>query len=329
TDGVILVTLILFLFLGNVRSALIVTITIPFSLLFAAILLDLRHIPANLLSLGALDFGMVVDGSVVMVENILRHSELGRGKKSFTQMVATAAHEVQKPVFFARIIIIASYLPIFTLQRVEGRLFRPMAWTVAFALLGALIFALLIAPVLCTLLFQDEIKEWKNPVLHFLQERYARTLDWCFDHLKLTLGLGVAALAVMLFLAFSGIVGSEFLPHLDEGAIWVRGTLAPSTGPSASLALSNEARRKLANFPEVTKVVSQLGRPDDGSDASGFYNTEFFVDLLPRSKWRAEYKTKDELIAAMDKELSKFPGVDWNFSQPISDNVEEAISGVK
>jgi heavy metal efflux system protein len=329
TDGVILVTLILFLFLGNVRSALIVTVTIPFSLLFAAILLDLRHIPANLLSLGALDFGMVVDGSVVMVENILRHSELGRGKKSFVQMVATAAHEVQRPVFFARIIIIASYLPIFTLQRVEGRLFRPMAWTVAFALLGALIFALLIAPVLCTLLFKDEIKEWKNPVLHFLQTRYAQHLDWCFDHLKITLGLGIAALAVMLFLAFSGIVGSEFLPHLDEGAIWVRGTLAPSAGPSASIALANAVRRTLASFPEVTQVVSQLGRPDDGSDASGFYNTEFFVDLLPRSKWRAEYKTKDELIAGMDKELTKFPGVDWNFSQPISDNVEEAISGVK
>jgi heavy metal efflux system protein len=329
TDGVILVTLILFLFLGNVRSALIVTITIPFSLLFAAILLDLRHIPANLLSLGALDFGMVVDGSVVMVENILRHSELGRGKKSFIQMVATAAHEVQRPVFFARIIIIVSYLPIFTLQRVEGRLFRPMAWTVAFALLGALIFALLIAPVLCTLLFKDEIKEWKNPVLHFLQERYARTLDWCFDHLKFTLGMGLVALALMLFLAFSGVVGSEFLPHLDEGAIWVRGTLAPSAGPTASIALANEVRKTLSNFPEVTQVVSQVGRPDDGSDASGFYNTEFFVDLRPRSKWRAEYKTKDELIAGMDQQLSRFPGVDWNFSQPISDNVEEAISGVK
>ncbi len=168
TDGVLLVTLILFLFLGNVRSALIVTITIPFSLLFAAILLDLSKIPANLLSLGALDFGMVVDGSVVMVENILRHSEFGRGKKTFLEMIGTAAHEVQKPVFFARIIIIVSYLPIFTLQRVEGRLFRPMAWTVAFALLGALLFALLIAPVLCTFLFKDNIKEWRNPFLHFL-----------------------------------------------------------------------------------------------------------------------------------------------------------------
>ncbi len=329
TDGVLLVTLILFLFLGNVRSALIVTITIPFSLLLAAILLDLSHIPANLLSLGALDFGMVVDGSVVMVENILRHTEIGRGKKTLLEMIATAAHEVQKPVFFARIIIIVSYLPIFTLQRVEGRLFRPMAWTVAFALLGALLFALLIAPVLCTFLFKDDIKEWRNPVLHFVQERYAGTLEWCFDHLKFTLGMGIFGLAVMLFLAFGGVIGSEFLPHLDEGAIWARGTLAPSTGPSSSIDFARQARLVLANFPEVKQVVSQVGRPDDGSDASGFYNTEFFVDLLPRSKWRPQFATKEELIAEMDKELSRFPGVDWNFSQPISDNVEEAVSGVK
>ncbi len=329
TDGVLLVTLILFLFLGNVRSALIVTITIPFALLFAAILLDLSHIPANLLSLGALDFGMVVDGSVVMIENILRHAEYGRGKKTFIELIGTAAHEVQRPVFFARVIIIVSYLPIFTLQRVEGRLFRPMAWTVAFALLGALLFALLVAPVLCTLLFKDEIKEWRNPVFHWLQQRYGRLLEWCFSHLKLTLGLGVAALAGMLLLGFSGAIGSEFLPHLDEGAIWVRGTLAPSTGPSAGIALSRAARRALARFPEVKQIVSQVGRPDDGSDASGFYNTEFFVDLLPRSRWRVEFKTKDDLIAAMDAELNKFAGVDWNFSQPISDNVEEAVSGVK
>ena len=329
TDGVLLVTLILFLFLGNVRSALIVTFTIPFSLLFAAILLDLSHIPANLLSLGALDFGMVVDGSVVMVENILRHTEFGKGHKTFLEMIATAAHEVQKPVFFARIIIIVAYLPIFTLQRVEGRLFRPMAWTVAFALLGALMFALLVAPVLCSFLFKGEMKEWRNPVLEFMRERYSRTLDWCFDHLRFTLGMGSAAFAVMLFLAFSGIIGSEFLPHLDEGAIWVRGTLAPSTGPSSSIAMSKQARLVLADFPEVKQIVSQVGRPDDGSDASGFYNTEFFVDLLPRSKWRSQFKTKDELIAAMDKQLEKFPGVDWNFSQPISDNVEEAVSGVK
>src|SRR5271169_2254633 len=313
TDGVLLVTLILFLFLGNVRSALIVAVTIPFSLLFAAILLDLRHIPANLLSLGALDFGMVVDGSVVMVENILRHASFGDRKKSFMETIAAAAHEVQRPVFFARVIIIVSYLPIFTLQRVEGRLFSPMAWTVAFALFGALVFALLIAPVLCSFLFSAEIKEWRNPVLEWLNRTYGRSLDWCFDHMKLTLSMGLLALAAMLFFAFSGIIGSEFLPHLDEGAIWVRGTLAPSTGPTAGIALANQVRLMLAAFPEVTQVVSQVGRPDDGSDASGFYNTEFFVDLRPREEWRPEFHgAKDQLIAAMDKELQEFPGVDWN-----------------
>jgi len=330
TDGVLLVTLVLFLFLGNVRSALIVAVTIPFSLLFAAILLDLRHIPANLLSLGALDFGMVVDGSVVMVENILRHTSFGDHKKTFREIVAIAAHEVQRPVFFARIIIIVSYLPIFTLQRVEGRLFSPMAWTVAFALLGALIFALFVAPVLCNFLFSRELKEWRNPVLEWLNRSYGRTLDWCFDHLKFTLAMGLLALGLMLFFALSGIIGSEFLPHLDEGAIWVRGTLAPSTGPSSSIEMSKRARIVLADFPEVTQVVSQVGRPDDGSDASGFYNTEFFVDLRPREEWRSQFHgKKDELIAAMDQELQQFPGVDWNFSQPISDNVEQAVSGVK
>ena len=330
TDGVLLVTLVLFLFLGNVRSALIVAITIPFSLLFASILLDLRNIPANLLSLGALDFGMVVDGSVVMVENILRHASFRDHQKPFREVVAAAAHEVQKPVFFARIIIIVSYLPIFTLQRVEGRLFSPMAWTVAFALLGALVFALFIAPVLCLYLFRGGIKEWRNPVLEWLNRSYSRSLDWCFDHLKVTLALGLLAAGFMLFLAFSGIIGSEFLPHLDEGAIWVRGTLAPSTGPSASIDMAKRARLLLATFPEVTQVVSQVGRPDDGSDASGFYNTEFFVDLRPRAEWRSEFHgNKDELIAAMDQKLQLFPGVDWNFSQPISDNVEEAVSGVK
>jgi heavy metal efflux system protein len=329
TDGVLLVTLILFLFLGNVRSALIVTITIPFSLLFAAILLDLNHIPANLLSLGALDFGMVVDGSVVMVENILRHMEFVGRRTSFLETIGIAAHEVQKPVFFARIIIIVAYLPIFTLQRVEGRLFRPMAWTVAFALLGALLFALVIAPVLCSLAFKGTIKEWKNPGLELLNQYYRSTLDWCFAHLKFTLAMGLVVVAIMLFLGFGGVVGSEFLPHLDEGAIWVRGTLAPSSGPTAGIELARKGRHILASFPEAKQVVSQVGRPDDGSDASGFYNTEFFVDLWPREKWRSQFSAKDQLIAAMNEALNKLPGVDWNFSQPISDNVEEAVSGVK
>jgi cobalt-zinc-cadmium resistance protein CzcA len=331
TEGIILVIIVLFLFLGNVRGALIVSLTIPFSLLFASICLDLRHIPANLLSLGALDFGMVVDGAVVMVENIVRHLSHQR-KQSMTpaEQIREAAHEVQRPVFYAIGIIITAYLPIFTLQAVEGRLFRPMAWTVAFALLGALVFSIIIAPVLSSLLFSGGASEWRNPVMEWLADRYRHAARWAIEHRWVTLGGAGFALLLALFLGLSGVIGSEFLPHLDEGAIWVRGTLAPSTGPTESLRIMNQARVVLSSFPEVTQVVSQTGRPDDGTDVTGFFNTEYFVDLKPKSEWRGVFKqNKDELIGAMDRELEKMPGVIWNFSQPISDNVEEAVSGVK
>jgi heavy metal efflux system protein len=331
TEGIILVVVILFLFLGNVRGALIVSLTIPFSLLFASICLELRHIPANLLSLGALDFGMVVDGTVVMVENIVRH--LGRRRadsSSPMEQIREAAHEVQRPVFYAIGIIITAYLPIFTLQAVEGRLFKPMAWTVAFALLGALIFSMVVAPVLSSFLFWKGAREWHNPVMVWITDRYRHSATWAIEHRHVTVGVAVCALLLAGFLGLSGVIGSEFLPHLDEGAIWVRGTLAPSTGPTTGVATMNKARVILASFPEVTDVVSQVGRPDDGTDSTGFFNTEYFVDLLPKEKWRpAFHKNKDELIGAMNRELEKMPGVLWNFSQPISDNVEEAVSGVK
>jgi heavy metal efflux system protein len=331
TEGIILVVVILFLFLGNVRGAIIVSLTIPFALLFASICLDLNHIPANLLSLGALDFGMVVDGAVVMVENIVRH--LGRRRGDSTtpmEQIREAAHEVQRPVFYAIGIIVTAYLPIFTLQAVEGRLFKPMAWTVAFALLGALIFSMLIAPVLASFLFWKGAHEWHNPVMSWITDRYRHSATWAIEHRSVTISVALGALVLAGYLGLSGVIGSEFLPHLDEGAIWVRGTLAPSTGPTASIATMNQARIVLAAFPEVTKVISQAGRPDDGTDATGFFNTEYFVDLLPKEKWRpAFHQNKEELIAAMDRELVKVPGVLWNFSQPISDNVEEAVSGVK
>jgi cobalt-zinc-cadmium resistance protein CzcA len=331
TEGIVLVVVILFLFLGNARGAIIVALTIPFALLFAAICLDLEHIPANLLSLGALDFGMVVDGSVVMVENIVRHLSHAR-KPGLTvdQQIRDAAHEVQRPVFYARGMIITAYLPIFTLQAVEGRLFRPMAWMVSFALLGALVFSLLLAPVLSSLAFSKGASEWENPVMTWLTNRYRQAVTWAIEHRTVTFSLAAAAIALAFFLGFSGAIGSEFLPHLDEGSIWVRGTLAPSTGPTESLRVMNEARLKLATFPEVLKVVSQTGRPDDGTDTTGFFNTEYFVDLKPKADWRPVFKeNKEELIAAMDRELEKTPGVLWSFSQPISDNVEEAVSGVK
>ncbi len=331
TEGMILVVIILFVFLGNVRGAFIVALTIPFALLFASICLSLRHISANLLSLGALDFGMVVDGAVVMVENIVRH--LHRQEKehlTILDRVRVAAREVQRPVFYAIAIIITAYLPIFTLQRVEGKLFKPMAWTVLFALLGALLFSMLIAPALSSFLFRESTKSWQNPVMLFLTTHYRRSVAWAIRNRLITFSSATALFALALFLSFSGVIGSEFLPHLDEGAIWVRGTLAPSTGPTESAHVAEQARRILASFPEVPQVVDQIVRPDDGTDTTGFFDTEYFVDLLPKEQWRPVFQQdKDRLIAAMNRELDKIPGVLWNFSQPISDNLEEAVSGVK
>jgi cobalt-zinc-cadmium resistance protein CzcA len=331
TEGVLLVTVVLFLFLGNARATLIVALTIPFALLFASICLNLNKIPANLLSLGALDFGMVVDGTVVMVENIFRHlAHHQRESRTTMEAVRMAAHEVQRPVFYARAIIVTGYLPIFLLQSVEGRLFKPMAWTVAFALLGGLIFAILLAPILCNELFPAGVREWQNPVMEYMKIVYRKHLRRAIEHHWVTIGVGLAALGAALFLTFSGAIGSEFLPHLDEGAIWARGILAPSTGPTEGVRVANKARIVFASFPEVRQVISQVGRPDDGTDTTGFFNTEYFVDLKPKEQWRPVFHgDKDELIAAMDREVSKIPGVVWGFSQPISDNVEEAVSGVK
>ena len=331
TVGILLVSVILFLFLGNARGALIVALTIPFSLLFASICLDLRKIPANLLSLGALDFGMVVDGAVVMVENIVRHmAHRDASSKTVLETIRDAAHEVQRPVFYAISIIITAYVPIFTLQRVEGRLFQPMAWTVAFALLGALTFSMLIAPVLSSFFFRKGIREWHNPLMTVLTAGYRRGLRLAIQFRWVTAGVALAALAGAGYLAFSGVIGSEFLPHLDEGDIWVRGTLAPSTGPTEGIRLADQARVLLAAFPEVLDTTSQVGRPDDGTDTTGFFNTEYFVHLKQKEQWRPVFhEDKEELIAAMSRELDKLPGVIWNFSQPIADNMEEAVSGVK
>jgi cobalt-zinc-cadmium resistance protein CzcA len=312
---------------------LIVALTIPFSLLFASIWLDVTRIPVNLLSLGALDFGMVVDGAVVMVENIVRH--MGRRgasdpPKSVADTIRQAAHEVQRPVFYAIAIIITAYLPIFTLQRIEGRLFRPMAWTVAFALLGAMTFSILLAPVLSSALFRKGVRELRNPIMEFLTVRYRRRLRWAIEHRWLTVGVGVVALAATVYLGFSGIIGSEFLPHLDEGSIWARGTLAQSTNLTEGTRFMNQARLIFASFPETVKVISEIGRPDDGTDTGGFGNTEYFVDLKPKAQWRPVFhEDKELLIAAMNREISKLPGAAWNFSQPIEDNVGETVTGTK
>jgi len=351
-EGMVLVTIILLLFLGNIRAALIVALTIPFSLMFASIWLDLSKIPANLLSLGALDFGMLVDGAVVMVENIVRHLNRrqsaaqgsgGNGEngeahpgrvtvilKSPAEAIREACHEVQRPVFYAIAIIITAYLPIFTLQRVEGRLFKPMAWTVALALLGAMTFAILVAPVLASWLFSKGVKEWHNPVIAWLTKWYRGAVRKAIDHRWLTIGVGLGSFLVAMYLTFSGIIGAEFLPHLNEGAIWARGELSNSTSLTEGERFTSQCRLVFASFPEVTTVVSQTGAPDDGTDTGGFGNTEYFVDLKPKEEWRPIFnQDKDELIAAMNREVSKFPGAFWNFSQPIEDNVDETLTGTK
>jgi cobalt-zinc-cadmium resistance protein CzcA len=330
TEGMILVSVILFLFLLNARAALIVALTIPFSLLFASIFLDLSHIPANLLSLGALDFGMVVDGTVVMVENIIRHLSHRKGAQTPAQAIRDACHEVQRPVFYAIAIIITAYMPIFTLQRVEGRLFRPMAWTVAFALLGAMTFSILIAPVLAGTFFRGGVRERRNFVMDFLANVYRKQLRWAVQNRWVVATVALASLAGTVYLGFSGVIGSEFLPHLDEGAIWARGTLANSTSLSEGEKFTNNCRYVFASFPEVSTVVSQVGRPDDGTDTGGFGNTEYFVDLKPHEQWRPVFhKNKEELIAAMNRAVQKYPGAIWNFSQPIEDNVGETLTGTK
>jgi cobalt-zinc-cadmium resistance protein CzcA len=335
-EGMVLVTIILLLFLLNARAALIVALTIPFSLLFASICLDINHIPANLLSLGALDFGMVVDGAVVMMENIIRHlahmREQGPAdpKKSVAEIIREACHEVQRPVFYAIAIIITAYMPIFTLQRIEGRLFRPMAWTVAFALLGAMTFSIFIVPVLASIFFRGGFKERRNRVMEFITNGYRKQLRWAVAHRWIIAGVGVVAVAGTVYLGFSGAIGSEFLPHLDEGAIWARGTLANSTSLSEGEKFTEQERLVFASFPEVKTVVSQAGRPDDGTDTGGFGNTEYFVDLKPHDQWRPIFhRNKEELIAAMNLAVQKYPGAVWNFSQPIEDNVGESMTGTK
>ena len=250
--------------------------------------------------------------------------------KTPVEMIRDAAHEVQRPVFYAIAIIITAYMPIFTLQRVEGRLFRPMAWTVAFALLGAIVFSIFIVPVLAALLFPHGVKEWRNPVMEFLKDQYRGAVKLAIENRWITVAVGLASLGVALFLTFSGLIGSEFLPHLDEGAIWARGAMANSVGETEGTRFAQQSRYVLASFPEVTKVVSQAGAPDDGTDTGGFGNTEYFIDLKPKDQWRPVFhQKKEELIAAMDRELEKQPGAFWNFSQPIEDNMGETLTGTK
>jgi heavy metal efflux system protein len=326
-EGALLVFAILALFLGNVRSALIVAVTIPLSLLFAFACMDLRGISANLLSIGAIDFGIIVDGAVVMVENIYRHlaEHHPQGGRIRTTIYA-AAREVGSPIFFSVLIIMTVYLPILFFQRVEGKMFRPMALTICFALLGALVLTLTVIPVLCSFGLRNVSGERENRLLVWARRLYVPRLRWSMARPRLT--MAVALLLLLFSFAVTPLLGSEFLPELDEGDIWVRAKLPIGVSLEGADRYVEAMRHILMKFPEVRTVVSQLGSPDDGTDPNGPDNAEFYVGLKPREQW-ATTLDKDDLIDAMNRKLAVFPGVTFNFSQPIKDNVDEAISGVK
>jgi len=340
-EGIGLVTVVLFLFLGNTRAALIVAVTIPLSLLIAFIFMDVAKIPANLLSIGAVDFGMIVDGSIVVVENVFRQlaEKQERGEPyELRSLVRAASHEVARPVVFAIAIIVTAYLPIFTLERVEGKLFSPMAWTVAFALGGALLLAITLVPVLTALLFTKRVKEFHNPLLSLVRRLYLPALGRALARPRIALVIAAVLIAGDVVMAHS--IGSEFLPHLDEGSIWMRASMPANISLEEAEALVDGVhtpardiagmREILSRYPEIRTLSAQIGRPDDGTDPTGFYNAEFLLVLQDRKSWRSEFHgSKDVLIAAINRDLSVIPGVAFGFSQPISDNIEEAITGVK
>ena len=333
-EGILLVTLIVSLFMFNWRTTLIVSIIIPLSLLFAFICLNFMHMSANLLSLGAIDFGIIIDGAVVMVEGLFvvldrKAHEVGMERFNHLSklgMIRRRGGELAKAIFFTKIIIITALLPIFSFQKVEGKLFSPLAYTLGFALLGALIFTLTLVPVLVNVLLRKNVKEKHNPIVHFLTGITMGIFRFNFKHKRLTLIVTTVVIGIGLY-AFK-FLGSEFLPELNEGSIWMRATLPYSISLDTSVAKATQMEAIMMRFPQVSRILSQTGRPDDGTDVAGFYNNEFDVALYPEEDWDPKI-TKDELIDTMGKALSIIPGVDLNFSQPIMDNVEEAVSGVK
>ena len=333
-EGIIFVTVIVFLFMADWRTTLIVSLIIPLALLFAFICLKLKGMAANLLSMGAIDFGIIIDGAVVMVEGIfvvLDHRAKVLGMEKFNKisklgLIKEACLVNGKGIFFAKLIIITGLLPIFSFEKVEGKMFSPLAWTLGFALLGALILTFTFVPAMASVLLRKNVKERHNIVVDFIMNSALRIYEWCFKFRKVVFATALTSLVISLF-CFK-FLGTEFLPELNEGAIYVRATGPLSTSLGESVKLSNEMRRIFLSFDEVKQVISQTGRPNDGTDATGFYNIEFHVDIYPQEEWKRK-ETKEELIARMQEKLKNFPGIDLNFSQPISDNVEEAVSGVK
>lgn len=333
-EGIIFVTVIVFLFMADWRTTLIVAIIIPLSLLFAFICLTLKGMSANLLSMGAIDFGIIIDGAVVMVEGIfvvLDHKAHNVGMKRFNLLsklgiIKNTGGELGKAIFFSKLIIIAALLPIFSFQKVEGKMFSPLAWTLGFALLGALILTLTLVPLLSSILLRKNVKEKNNIFVQGLTNGIMKMFSWTYHHKRITLLLAGSLVVVGLFLF--KFLGTEFLPELDEGAIYIRATCPLSVSLEDSRDVANKMRTLILQFPEVKQVMSQTGRPNDGTDATGFYNIEFHVDIYPKKQWKSGI-SKETLVAEMQKKLGVFPGIDLNFSQPIMDNVEEAVSGVK
>src|SRR5216110_430999 len=339
--GILLIVLLQWIFLGDLRSALIVGATIPFALFFAVIILVLRGESANLLSVGAIDFGLIVDATVIMVEAIFRRlsqttalSEAEQSHISFdttmgmkSHAILSAAADVSRSIFFAAAIIIAAFLPLFTLSGVEGNIFGPMARTYAYALAGGLLATFTITPALSAIILPAHVHETETWIVKFLDRLYVPVLNWAIANRKIV--LAGAAVLVLMTIAFARLLGLEFLPKLEEGNLWIRATLPPTISLQEGNAYVNEMRKVIRARPEVESVVSQQGRPDDGTDAAGLFNAEFFAPLRPSSEWPGT-RDKDDLTAQLLGQLQdKFPGVEFNFSQYLQDNVSEAVSGVK
>ncbi|MDB5242108.1 MAG: cation transporter, partial [Spirosoma sp.] len=338
-EGIVFVTVIVFLFMADWRTTLTVSIIIPLALLFAFICLRLKGMSANLLSMGAIDFGIIVDGAVVMVEGIFvtldakAHQEgMDRfNKAAKLGLLRATGTEMGKAIFFSKAIIITCLIPIFAFQKVEGKMFSPLAWTLGFALLGALIFTLTLVPVLASILLNRNVREKHNPFVAFITRIATRAFAFTFAHKRLS--LLVTGVAVVAGLSGFSLLGTEFLPELNEGSIYVRASMPMSISLPESVRLTTQMRKIFDQFPEVKGVISQTGRPNDGTDPTGFYNVEFLVDIYPKEEWMVRRGgrliSKQELIALMQDKLKVFPGIDFGFSQPIMDNVAEAVSGVK
>ncbi len=328
-EGAVLILIILLVFLQRFLAAFLVTLIIPLSLLFAFILVDLGGISANLISLGAIDFGIIVDSAVVLVEAVMVQVTLDLQRNAdirhLRQSLLSTATEMGRPILFSKAIIIIAFLPIFTFQRVEAKIFSPMAYTLSFALVASMLFSLTFVPAMLTYLLGPKIAERHNPLVDAMERHYRRILEWVLRHARAVF-IGAVSALVLSFMSVK-FIGTEFMPKLDEGNIWLTITLPTPVSLNTAKDLERQVRGKLEQFSEAKTVLTQLGRPEDGTDPKGFNNLEVLIDLNPKDQWR--YKNKDELVQAMDKELAIFPGILTNFSQVIQDNVEEAISGVK